>query len=57
MGDGDGDDDTLCESGEDCIYNPNIGAYQGHGSLVGPCTFQDGTITNVGMFGYEYNGR
>jgi len=57
MGDGDGDDDTLCESGEDCVYNPNIGAYQGHGALVGPCTFQNGTITNVRMFGYEYNGR
>lgn len=34
LGDSIGDDDGLCESNEECIYTPNIGAYQGHGNLV-----------------------
>jgi hypothetical protein len=54
--DGDGDGDGLCESNETCIYTPNFGAYQGHGSF-GQCTFTDGTISGVKMFGYETNGR
>ena len=50
-----GDDDGLCETGERCIYNPNFGAYQGHGTLSS-CTFTDGTITGVTMFYYSTNG-
>jgi hypothetical protein len=54
-----GDRDGLCESGESCIYLPNFGAYQGHGTLS-PCTFNDagGTtaITGVQMYGYTSNG-
>ncbi len=34
LGDFIGDDDGLCESNEECVYTPNIGAYQGHGSLI-----------------------
>ena len=34
IGDWKGDDDGLCESNEDCIYTPNLGAYQGHGNLI-----------------------
>jgi hypothetical protein len=59
MGDNVGDDDVYCEKDEDCLYAPNIGAYQGHGNLVGPCTYNadGGQITGVRMFGYEFNGR
>jgi hypothetical protein len=59
MGDNVGDDDVFCEKDEDCLYAPNIGAYQGHGNLVGPCTYNadGGQITGVRMFGYEFNGR
>jgi hypothetical protein len=28
--DGVGNDNGICESNEDCMYTPNIGAYQGH---------------------------
>lgn len=28
------DGDALCEPGELCLYAPNIGAYQGHGSVL-----------------------
>lgn len=57
LGDGIGDDDGLCESNEKCIYTPNFGAYQGHGSLV-QCTFNDagGAVTGVQMWGYSSNG-
>ena len=36
-----GNDNGLCESGETCLYTPNFGAYQGHGTLE-PCTFVNG---------------
>jgi hypothetical protein len=54
-GDGIGNDDGLCESGETCIAAPNFGAYQGHGALR-----DAGTVT-VGSFSarlleYEENG-
>jgi hypothetical protein len=59
MEDGVGDDDGLCESGEDCVYSPNLGAYQGEGTLSS-CTFDDDggttTVTGVGMYGYTTNG-
>jgi hypothetical protein len=28
-----GNDNGLCELGEDCVFTPNYGRYQGHGSL------------------------
>jgi len=57
----------LCESGETCLYTPNIGAYQGHSSLVAassnvPNTAAcadigtGGTITNVTLMKYSING-
>lgn len=55
IGDFVGDDDGLCESNEDCIYSPNLGAYQGEGTLS-QCTFTNGTITGVKMYGYSTNG-
>ena len=49
-----GDDDGLCESGDACIYTPNVGAYQGSGDYLsqGTCTFLDGTITGVKLYAY-----
>lgn len=45
----------LCESNESCLYTPNFGAYQGEGDAE-PCTFTNGTVTGVKMFGYTANG-
>jgi hypothetical protein len=50
-----GNHDGLCESGESCIYTPNFGVYQGEGTL-GTCTFEDGPVTGVTMYGYSTNG-
>ncbi|MDX1956956.1 MAG: hypothetical protein SFU98_00190, partial [Leptospiraceae bacterium] len=41
LGDWKGNDDGLCNSNEECIYTPNIGAYQGHGKLVPASTAND----------------
>jgi hypothetical protein len=66
--DGVGNDNGICESNEDCLYTPNIGAYQGHGNLskadasstTNSNTCSDigsgGTIQNVKLFKYETNG-
>jgi len=68
LGDGIGDDDGFCESNEDCLFTPNIGAYQGHGNLVSaslttagtsytcPDIVTGGTIQNVKLYKYETNG-
>jgi hypothetical protein len=32
LGDGVGNENGICESSEECLYTPNIGAYQGHSS-------------------------
>ena len=45
--DGIGNDNTLCESGESCLYAPNIGSYQGHGELISAGTFIEGTGTGT----------
>lgn len=52
--DGVGNDNGLCESGDRCIYSPNLGAYQGHGDYLanGTCSFQDGAVRNVIMYAY-----
>lgn len=53
-----GNGNGLCESGETCLYTPNIGAYQGHGDLESAGTIATGgTITNVTLMKYENNGR
>ena len=57
MDDGIGNENLLCESGETCIFTPNIGSYQGHGTLVSAGTFSDGTISNVTLMKYNINGR
>jgi hypothetical protein len=57
LGDDDGNDNGLCETGERCLYTPNYGAYQGHDNLES-CTFNSngGAITGVTMFGFTSNG-
>jgi hypothetical protein len=50
-GDGVGNDDGLCESGERCVLAPNIGSYQGHGALV-----DAGTVT-IGDFSAHLYAR
>lgn len=49
-----GNDDGVCDLDEECIWSPNIGAYQGHGNLVDAanCTNGKGKIWK-----YEFNGR
>jgi len=56
IGDASGNDNALCESNEQCIYMPNIGAYQGEGDLLDACAFEDGTVTGVTMRAYSENG-
>jgi len=56
QGDGIGNDDTLCESDETCLYTPNMGSYQGHGNLISAGSFVDGAISNVTLMKYETNG-
>jgi|JI10StandDraft_1071094.scaffolds.fasta_scaffold30928_3 hypothetical protein len=50
----------LCEPGETCLYNPNIGAYPGHGNLVASgCDLSSvagGIFTTVNLLKYESNG-
>ena len=45
-----------------CIYTPNIGVYQGHGSLLpaaevsGCSDIRTGAVARVTLFQYELNG-
>lgn len=52
-----GNGNGLCESGETCLYTPNIGSYQGHGALMSAGTFADGTLTGITLLKYGLNGR
>lgn len=54
-GDGVGNDNLLCESGETCLYTPNVGSYQGHGSLQS-AGFVAGTVSGVTLEQYSANG-
>lgn len=60
IGDGIGNDNGFCEAKEDCIYTPNMGAYQGHGNLVKSSTLSGGcadvTSLGIGLYQYETNG-
>ncbi len=55
--DGYGNDNTLCESGETCLYMPNAGSYQGHGDLVSAGAFTNGALTGITLMKYSINGR
>lgn len=52
-----GNDNGLCESNEECIYAPNIGAYQGEGSYTsgGYCT-TSGTVSGAKIYKYATTG-
>ncbi len=66
---GTGNMNGLCEAGEDCLYTPNFGAYQGHGTLsscsfVGPNVPPGVTMTNAAtpprpttIYYYSQNGQ
>ncbi len=56
IGDGIGNENGLCESGETCLVTPNIGSYQGHGALVSAGPFTDGTLTGITLLKYSTNG-
>lgn len=51
-----GNDNGLCEAGETCLINPNMGAYAGHGSLVNAGCDVSGLIANVTLLQYAQNG-
>jgi hypothetical protein len=60
--DGFGDNDGLCESNENCVYAPNIGAYQGHGVLdTSPgstdyCVVSGANVSSAKVYRYPTNG-
>ena len=52
-----GNDNGLCETGETCMFTPNIGAYQGHGRLVSAGAFTNGLgVHDVTLVRHELNG-
>jgi len=53
-----GDGDGLCESGERCLYTPNLGSYTGNGEPVPAGTFSDGdTLSGVILLEFPTNGE
>jgi len=64
MNDGEGNDNTLCESDETCLLTKNLGVYQGHGNIVSSASGPSGClnigsggeIENVILMEYENNG-
>lgn len=59
LGDGAGNENALCESGETCLYTPNFGAYQGHGDIISAGRFFNsagGGLTNVRLMRHGSNG-
>lgn len=57
LGDYVGNDNGLCESNEECLYTPNLGAYQGEGDYTqNSCRFTDGLIQGVKLYAYPHNG-
>ncbi|MCZ8157976.1 MAG: hypothetical protein O9264_17780 [Leptospira sp.] len=67
LGDGKGNENGLCESNEECLYTPNLGAYQGHGTIqraysVAPNRCPDlsanasGELKNIKLYQYSENG-
>lgn len=53
-----GNNNGLCETGEACLYAPNIGSYQGEGNYKAapPCTFQNGAVSGVQMYSFPVSG-
>ncbi len=58
VGDGIGNDDALCQSDETCLFTPNLGAYQGHGTIVDLVVLPTvGPLTNITVRNHATNGR
>jgi len=58
LADGRGDEDGLCESGEDCILMPQPGADLGSGHLLSCKTHSlRGALSDVALQRFERNGR
>lgn len=57
IGDSIGNENGICEKYENCIYSPNLGAYQGHGSLIS-ATSCSPSISSAGinMYQFQING-
>lgn len=55
--DGIGNDNGLCESGETCLYTPNIGSYQGSGDLVSAGAFIPGSLIGITLMKFATNGE
>lgn len=57
IGDEIGNEDGVCNSNENCLFSPHIGAAQGLGGTLSSCIFQNGVtlngIKNVKMFFYQ----
>ena len=52
-----GNGNGLCESGETCLYTPNIGSYQGHGGLQSAGSFTNGdTLSGISLEEFSTNG-
>jgi len=51
-----GNNNGLCETDETCLYTPNIGSYQGHGTLQSLGIISVDTVTGVTLMGYSANG-
>lgn len=51
-----GNDNGLCEANETCLYNPNMGAYWGHGNLIDSGCNVSGVIQGVTLKRYAQNG-
>jgi hypothetical protein len=52
-----GNNDGLCESGETCVYTPNIGTYQGHGALQAAGSIGiGGTLESIQLLEFATNG-
>jgi hypothetical protein len=53
-----GDGDGLCESGELCLYAPNIGSYLGDGDPIPAGSFSDGdTLNSIELWEIPNNGE
>ena len=56
-----GNNNGLCETGETCLYTPNIGSYQGRGKLISAGTFTAGTtagaLTGITLMQFDTNGE
>jgi parallel beta-helix repeat protein len=52
-----GNHDGLCQSGEACLFTPNLGAYQGEGELSAGCVFSASRgVAGVSLRALSQNG-